>query len=94
MIERLIITDGIGTTHRVVKKAVQQGRSERRDEAYSVLYVEALSDARTRLADFFTTLQAADCNRNVTRLFMRVRDETAETPGETGAWSREGERHP
>ena len=27
-------------------------------------------------------------------LFMRVRDETAETPGETGAWSREEGRPP
>jgi hypothetical protein len=33
-----------------------QGRSERRDESYSVLYVESLSDARTPLAGFFTAL--------------------------------------
>ena len=38
------------------KKAVQQGRSERRGEAYSLLYVESLSDVRTKLADFFNIL--------------------------------------
>ena len=32
---------------RMFKKAVQQGRSERKAEAYSVRYVEALSEART-----------------------------------------------
>ena len=38
------------------KKAVQQGRSERRGEAYSVPYVEPLNDARTPLAGFFRIL--------------------------------------
>jgi uncharacterized protein DUF5069 len=38
----------------MVKKAVRQGRSKRRREAYSFRYVECLSDARTKLADFFT----------------------------------------
>jgi hypothetical protein len=38
------------------KKAVQRGRSERRGEAYSALYVEPLSDARTKLADFFNIM--------------------------------------
>ena len=38
------------------KKAVQQGRSERRGESYSGPYVEPLSDARTPLADFFRIL--------------------------------------
>ena len=41
---------------RMLKKAVQQGRSERRGEAYFVPYVEPLSDARTPLADFFCIL--------------------------------------
>src|SRR5687768_9130148 len=41
---------------RMRKKVVQQGRSERRGESYSVLYVEPLSDARTTLGDFFRTL--------------------------------------
>jgi len=36
--------------------AVQQGRSERRGESYSVPYVEPLSDARTTLAGFFSIL--------------------------------------
>ncbi len=40
------------------KKAVQRGRSERRGEAYSSPYVEPLSDARTKLADFFNILLA------------------------------------
>jgi len=38
------------------KKAVQQGRSERKGEAYSLLYVETLSDTRTKLEDFFNIL--------------------------------------
>ena len=41
---------------RMLKKAVQQGRSERRPEAYPLGYVEDLSDARTPLADFFSIL--------------------------------------
>ena len=40
----------------MLKKAVQQGRSERRAEAYPLGYVEGLSDARTLLADFFSIL--------------------------------------
>jgi hypothetical protein len=35
--------------------AAQRGRSERDAEAY-FQYVEALSDARTKLADFFSLL--------------------------------------
>jgi hypothetical protein len=42
----------------MVKKAFQQGRSERRGEAYSLPYVEPLSDARTTLEDFFNILLA------------------------------------
>lgn len=45
---------GIGP--RLFKKAVPQGRSERRGESYSVSYVEPLSDARTKPADFFNRL--------------------------------------
>jgi hypothetical protein len=37
-------------------KAVQQGRSERRGEAYFISYVEPLSDARTPLAVFVNIL--------------------------------------
>jgi len=48
--------DGIRTSHRMFKKAVQRGRSEQRGEAYAIRYVEPLSDARTKLADFFNIL--------------------------------------
>ena len=41
------------------KKAVQRGRSERRGETYSCLYVEPLTDARTKLAAFFNILLEA-----------------------------------
>ena len=40
----------------MLKKAVQQGRSERRADAYPLGYVEGLNDARTLLADFFSIL--------------------------------------
>ena len=40
----------------MVKKAVQRGRSKRRGEAYLELYVEPLSDVRTKLAGFFNIL--------------------------------------
>jgi hypothetical protein len=50
----------VGTTRklssRMLKKFVQQGRSERRPEAYPLGYVEGLNDARTKLADFFSIL--------------------------------------
>jgi len=36
--------------------AVQRGRSKRSGDAYSLLYVEPLSDARTKLADFLNSL--------------------------------------
>ena len=45
----------------MVKKFVQRGRSEQRGETYSVLYVEPLRDARTKLADFFTILRRILC---------------------------------
>lgn len=38
------------------KKTVQQGRKERRGEAYSGSYVEPLRDVRTPLADIFNIL--------------------------------------
>ncbi|MGH7220981.1 MAG: hypothetical protein ACREI1_11720 [Nitrospiraceae bacterium] len=44
----------------MLKKVVQQGRSERRAEAYPQGYVEGLNDARTMLADFFSILLKAD----------------------------------
>jgi hypothetical protein len=41
---------------RLFRKAVQQGRSKQRGEAYSLQYVEPLSVARTPLADFVNSL--------------------------------------
>ncbi len=41
---------------RLFRKAVQQGRSERMGESYSVPYGEPLSDARTLLAVFVNSL--------------------------------------
>jgi hypothetical protein len=40
----------------MLKMAVQRGRSERRGERRTLRYVEPLSDARTKLADFFSIL--------------------------------------
>ena len=40
----------------MLKMAVRRGRSERRGDEYSVPYVEPLSDARTKLEDFFSIL--------------------------------------
>jgi hypothetical protein len=50
------ITDGSSMSCRLFRKAIQQGRSERRGESYSVPYVEPLSEARTMLADFINSL--------------------------------------
>ena len=41
----------------MLKKTVQQGRSERRPEGVPLRYVEGLSDARTKLAGFFSILE-------------------------------------
>ena len=41
---------------RLFRKAVQQGRSERRGESYFVPYIEPLRDARTLLAGFVNSL--------------------------------------
>ena len=46
-------------TRRMFKKAFQRGRSERGCESYSFSYVELLSDARTKLEDFFNILLIA-----------------------------------
>ena len=46
--------------------AVQQGRSERRGESYFAPYVEPLSDARTKLADFFSILSDQQRGRGAT----------------------------
>jgi hypothetical protein len=54
------ITDGSSTVCRLFRKVVQQGRSERRGESYSVPYLEHLSDARTMLAGFVNSLLDID----------------------------------
>ena len=54
--DQLVRRVGIRITRRMRKMAVQQGRSERRGESYSLPYGERLSDARTPLADFFRIL--------------------------------------
>ena len=43
-----------------VQKAVRQGRSERRGDAYSFPYVEPLSDVRTTREGFFNILPNPD----------------------------------
>jgi hypothetical protein len=53
-----------------MKKLVQQGRSERRPEAYSVRYVEGLSDARTQLESFCIILSSARLDRPPKRAFL------------------------
>jgi hypothetical protein len=58
----------------MLKKAVQQGRSERRAEAYPLGYVEGLNDARTMLADFFSIL----LNVKRTDVMRRERGDDAE----------------
>jgi hypothetical protein len=45
-----------GNARRMLPKAIQQGRRERRGEAHAVLYVEPLIDARTMLVEFFSIL--------------------------------------
>jgi len=56
----------------MLKKAVQQGRSERKGESYSARYVEPLSDARTKLADFFNILLVGGYEAPSLRLHQRV----------------------
>ena len=72
------------------KKAVQRGRSERRGEAYSLRYVEPLSDARTKLEAFFYILLL------VSEGFRRIQfgglDRRVETKRHTYR-HREGERN-
>ena len=52
----------------VLQKALQQGRSERKPEAYFE-YVEGLSDARTQLREFFKLLLSAEVVKWQTRTF-------------------------
>ena len=41
----------------MTKKFIQQGRSERKPEAYCFRYVEGLSEVRTKLDDFYRILR-------------------------------------
>jgi hypothetical protein len=50
------VSDHNDTPCRRLKKAVQRGRSERSGAAHFSWCVEALSDARTKLANFFSIL--------------------------------------
>jgi hypothetical protein len=47
---------------RMDKTDVQQGRSERSGESYSLSYVEPLSDARTKLTSVYTIMLGADAD--------------------------------
>ena len=51
-----IYGDGV-IAWRMAKKSFQQGRSERKPEAYSLGYVEGLSEARTKLEGFCAVLR-------------------------------------
>ena len=51
------MTDQIEMPRRLFRKAVQQGRSERRGESYSGPYGESLSDVSTPLAVFVNSLR-------------------------------------
>jgi hypothetical protein len=64
-----MLTDPFRSHRRLFRKAVQQGRSKRRGEAYSLQYVEPLSAARTPLADFVNSL--------LDRSLSRRKDDTA-----------------
>lgn len=52
---------------------VRQGRSERRGESYFLLYVESLSDARTLLAGFFSSLLDRLAHFEIGRLGLVLR---------------------
>ena len=56
LIERISGLTKEQQSFQVGQKGRQQGRSERKGEAYFFVYVEPLSDARTQLTAFFTNL--------------------------------------
>ena len=49
----------------IVKNVFQQGRSERKPEAYGSRYVEGLSEVRTKPESFFTILGLTDSHHAV-----------------------------
>jgi len=52
----LHVWDNRRTRSQDAQKGLQQGRSKRSGDAYSLRYGEPLSEARTPLADFFSIL--------------------------------------
>ena len=71
----------------MLKKAVQQGRSERESEAYIRSYVEGLSDARTPLAAFFSIpFYSRSCPLPNT---MNLEQVSSSNPIGPRAWTRE-----
>ena len=56
MLALVSLPDALTKARRLYKKTFPRGRSERRGEAYSVPYVELLSDVRTKLEGFFNSL--------------------------------------
>jgi uncharacterized protein involved in propanediol utilization len=69
LLSRLIASDIhrlFNIARKLFRKAVRQGRSKRRGEAYSLSYVELLSAARTPLADFINSLRVASRGDNGT----------------------------
>lgn len=65
----------------MVKTVVQRGRSERGAEAYIRRYVEGPSDARTKLADFFSILLNGAADRVVQTQILDLRIRPAERTG-------------
>ena len=55
-VEAQTIAKIVEEVRRLFKKIFQRGHSERRGEAYSVPYVEPLSDVRTKPEGFFNSL--------------------------------------
>jgi hypothetical protein len=58
---------------RLFRKAVQQGRRERRGESYSLPYVEPLHDASTPLTDVVDSLRAGHSDGLPRREYVPVR---------------------
>ena len=75
-----------GLAFRMVKKAIQLGRSERRGEAYPLRYVEPPSDARTKLGAFFNILMLVvlcGCSSNP---YLEASLKPAEMEGKDKTW--------
>jgi hypothetical protein len=66
-----MLADPLRSYRRLFRKAVQQGRSKRRGEAYSLQYVEPLSAARTPLEDFVDSLLTGHAPEGDVHAFRR-----------------------